>query len=42
VAAQYLLAFARGSDEEDEDAPYLGALLLAEFLHLVRSLGKKE
>lgn len=41
VAAEYLLAFVRG-DEDDPDAPYVGALLIAEFLHLVRSLGTSK
>ena len=30
-----------GADEENEDA-YVGALLVAEFLALVRSLGEKK
>jgi hypothetical protein len=36
VAADYLLAFVRGQDADDEDAPYIGACLVAEFLHIVR------
>lgn len=40
-AAQALLAFRRGVDANDEDAPEVGALMLAEFLYLVRGfLGK--
>lgn len=40
VAAEHVMALL-GADEENEDA-YVGALLVAEFLALVRSLGKKE
>lgn len=41
LAAEYLLAFRNGEDQDDEDAPFVGALLIAEFLQLVRSLGGK-
>lgn len=40
VAAEHLVAL-MGADEEDEDA-YVGALLVAEFFALVRSLGGKK
>lgn len=47
VAADALLAFARGEDEagQDEDAPWVGAFLVAETMQLLRevvlALGKK-
>jgi hypothetical protein len=40
AAADHLVSLF-GADEDDEDA-YVGALLVAELLALVRSLGKRE
>jgi hypothetical protein len=29
-------------DKDEPDAPYIGALLIAEFLHIVRAFGTKK